>query len=127
MSVGQPRGLLESLRGLAAHGVALLRNRLSLLAVELEEEKDRLLRLLLLGASAFVLISAGTIFLAVFLTVLLWDEHRLLVLGGLTVLFLGTGGVALVAAIAVAGRKSRLFSASLAELAEDQSTLEQKS
>ena len=119
--------MLESLRGLAAHGVALLRNRLSLLAVELEEEKDRLLRLLLLGASAFVLISAGTIFLAVFLTVLLWDEHRLLVLGGLTVLFLGTGGVALVAAIAVAGRKSRLFSASLAELAEDQSTLEQKS
>ena len=126
MSDEQPRGLLQSLRGLATHGVALLRNRLSLLAVELEEEKDRLFRLLLLGASAFVLIAAGLVFLAVFLTVLLWDEHRLLVLGSLTALFLGTGAIALMAAIGTARRKSRLFSASLAELAEDQATLEEK-
>lgn len=127
MSDGPPRGLLQSLRGLATHGVALVRNRLALLATELEEEQARLIRLLVLGAAAFVLLAAGLVFLSVFLTVLLWDQHRLLVLGVFATLFLACGTIALVAATRVARRGSRLFAASLAELADDQSALEERS
>ena len=42
-----------------------------------------------LAAAAFLCL--GLAFLAVFLTVLLWDEHRLLALGVFTALFLGGG------------------------------------
>lgn len=126
MDTRQPGGLLHSLRGLATHGVALLRNRLTLLATELEEEKSRLLRLLLLGAAAFVMLAAGLVFLAIFLTVLLWDEHRLLVLGLVTAGFLGFGTLALLVAVRTARTGSRLFSASLAELAADQSVLDEQ-
>lgn len=126
METGQPHGLLHSLRGLLTHGLALLRNRIELLATELEEEKARLLRLLLLGATAFVLFAAGLVFLAIFLTVLFWDEHRLLVLGMVTAGFLGFGTIALLIAVRTARAGSRLFSASLAELAEDQSALNEQ-
>ena len=124
MNTGQPGGLLHSLRGLVTHGLDLLRNRLELLATELEEEKARLLRLLLLGATAFVMLAAGLVFLAIFLTVMFWDEHRLLVLGLMTAGFLGFGMIALLFAVRTARAGSRLFSASLAELAADQSALD---
>ena len=126
MNTGQPGGLLHSLRGLLTHGLALLRNRLALLATELEEEKARLLRLLVLGAAAFVMLAAGLVFLAIFLTVLFWDEHRLLVLGLVTAGFIGFGTIALLIAVRTARAGSHLFSASLAELAADQSALDEQ-
>ena len=75
--------------------------------------------MLAFGAAALIFLSAGLVFLAVFLTVLLWDTNRLLVLGIFTALFLGAGIVALLVARRNAVTPSQLFSASLAELAED--------
>jgi len=119
-----PHGLLGSLRSLAAHAVELLHNRVELLLTELEEEKERLLRTLALGAAAFFLLGAGLVFLAIFLTVLLWDEHRLLVLGLMTAFFLATGLAALLGAWRQARRKSRMLEASLGELGRDRAALE---
>jgi uncharacterized membrane protein YqjE len=68
-----------------------VQNRLQLLGVELAEERGRLLSLLTYGAIALICLSAGLVFLAVFLTVLLWDSHRLLALGMFSALFLGAG------------------------------------
>lgn len=118
------RGLLSSLRGLLATGVATLRTRLELLATELQEEKARVLGMLAYGAAAVILLSAGVVFLAVFLTVLLWDSHRLLALGVFSALFLGAGALALALAMRLARSGSRLFAASLAELAQDRAALE---
>ena len=120
-------GLFSSLRGLSATAIALLRNRVELLAAELEEEKLRLLGILMYGAAAFFLLGAGVVLLAIFLTILFWDSHRLLVMGGLTAVFLlcGLGAVLLVLRQARGG--SKLFSASLAELAQDQQALQGKS
>ena len=118
------RGLFSSLRGLLANSVALLQTRLELLSTELQEEKARVLGLLAYGAVALILLAAGTVFLAVFLTVLLWDSHRLLALGVATALFLGVGALSLAAAVRLARTKSRLFAASLAELAQDRAALE---
>lgn len=113
-------GLFASLRGLVTTGVATVRTRLELLATELQEEKARLVGLVVYGAVAAIFLSVGLIFLAVFLTVLLWDSHRLLVLGMFTMLFLVGGTVAFITARRHANTPSGLFSASLAELARDQ-------
>jgi len=117
-------GLLPSLRGLLSSGLALVRNRLELLGVELQEEKARLLGLLAYGAAAFLLLSAATVFFAIFLTVVFWDSHRLLALGLFTGVFAGGGIVALVVAFRLARASSSLFSASLSELARDRAGLD---
>jgi uncharacterized membrane protein YqjE len=116
-------GLFASLKGLFGTSLALVQNRLQLLGVELAEERLRLLSLLTYGAIALVCLSAGLVFLAVFLTVLLWDSHRLLALGIFSALFLGGGIVALMMAMNLAKAGSTLFKASLAELAKDRDTL----
>lgn len=120
---GEPGGLLGSLRGLLATAVALLKTRGELLAAELEEEKLRLLGLLLYGAMALLLLGVGAVFLAVFLTVLLWESHRLLVLGVFSAVFLTAGVIAWTVAQRLAGTKSRLFSDSLTELELDHAAL----
>ncbi|WP_173065915.1 phage holin family protein [Sulfurimicrobium lacus] len=116
-------GLFESIKGFGATGVAMVRTRLELLSTELAEEKERLLTQLVLGLAALFFIGLGIIFAALFLTVVLWDSHRLLALGMFTVLFLGLGIAALVAAAKFARTQPKLFAASLAELSKDQDHL----
>ncbi|MEN6585005.1 MAG: phage holin family protein [Sulfuricella sp.] len=116
-------GLFESIKGFGATGVAIFRTRLELLSTELAEEKERLLTQMVLGLAALFFIGLGIIFAALFLTVVLWDSHRLLALGMFTVLFLGLGIAALAAAAKFARTQPKLFSASLAELSKDQDHL----
>jgi uncharacterized membrane protein YqjE len=120
---GRSGGLSDSLRRLAGTGVALVQTRLELLAAELEEEKLRLGNLLVFAAAAILLLDLGIVLLAVFLTVAFWDTDRLLVLGILTTAFLVAGAIAAAAAVRLARTRSRLFAASLAELAEDHEAL----
>lgn len=117
------RGLFASAKGLLGSGVTLLHNRLELLGVELAEERVRLISMLAYGGAAFLCIAAGLIFLAIFITVLLWDSNRLLALGVFSALFLGAGIVSLTLAMSLARSGSKLFSASLAELRKDRDAL----
>jgi len=118
-------GLFASLKGLFGTSLALVQNRLQLLGVELAEERLRLLSLVTYGAVAFICLSAGLVFLAVFLTVLFWESHRLLALGVFSALFLGAGIATLLMALSYARAGSTLFKASLAELARDREALAQ--
>jgi uncharacterized membrane protein YqjE len=117
------RGLFASTRGLLGSGVTLLHNRLELLGVELAEERVRLLSLLAYGGAAFLCLAAGLIFLAIFLTVLLWDSNRLLALGVFSALFIGAGIASLILARSLARSGSKLFAASLTELRSDRDAL----
>lgn len=117
-------GLFVSLKGLLGTSLALLQNRLQLLGIELAEERLRLLTLLTYGAVAFVCFGAGAVFLAVFITVLLWDTNRLLALGTFSALFLTGGVVSLVVARRYARAGSTLFKASLGELGKDREALQ---
>lgn len=117
-------GLLASLRGLFATALALLQTRVELLATELEEEKLRLLSVLVFGFAALLLLSIGTVFLAIFLTLLFWDTHRLLVIGCATLVFLVGGSGAWLLAQRQIRSGSRLFAASLAELQQDRNALQ---
>jgi uncharacterized membrane protein YqjE len=117
------RGLFASAKDLLGTGVTLLHNRLELLGVELAEERARLLSLLAYGGAAFLCLATGLIFLAIFFTVLMWDNNRLLALGVFSALFLGAGIASLMLARSLAKSGSKLFSASLAELRKDNQAL----
>ena len=118
-----PERLAVSLRGFSASLVEFLSVRLELVSVEAREEVLRLGELLLFGAIAVILLGLGLTFLAILLTVLLWDSHRLLALAVFTTVFLTLGAVAAFAARARLARGSRLFEASLAELDRDKQSL----
>jgi uncharacterized membrane protein YqjE len=75
------------------------------------------------GGAAFLCIAAGLVFLAIFLTVLLWESNRLLALGIFSALFLGAGIASLMLAMRLGRSGSKLFSASLAELRKDRDAL----
>lgn len=116
-------GLLASVKGLLGTSLTLVQTRLQLLATELEEEGQRLLALMLWGGIAVLALGAGLVFVAIFLTVLLWDSNRLLVLGIFSTVFVGLGFVATFVTWRLARAASGLFSASLAELSKDRAGL----
>ena len=118
----RPR-LAESLHGIVDAGLQTVQTRLELLAIELQEEKLRLAGLALNAVLAGLLLGFGLMFLLVFLTVLFWEEHRLLALGISTAICL-IGGLLAASKAAHAFRSgTKLFSASLAELARDRAAL----
>src|SRR5579872_3779741 len=82
-------GLFESLRKLGRTGVGVLQNRLELFSVELEEQKVRLIRVLVLTGAAIFL--ANTALLAISATIVLavGEQARLAVLIGLSVVYAG--------------------------------------
>ena len=121
-SAPRPR-LAESLHGIVDAGLQTVQTRLELLAIELQEEKLRLAGLALNVVLAGLLLGFGLMFLLVFLTVLFWEEHRLLALGISTAICL-IGGLLAASKAAHAFRSgTKLFSASLAELTRDRAAL----
>ena len=120
----QPPPLARSLRGLAATLLGLAQVRLELLSVEAREEALRLGEILLYGAIALTMLSVGVAFFAIFLTVLLWDSHRLLALAVFATLFLSGGIVAAWVARDRVRQGSRLFTESIRELQKDRAKLE---
>jgi uncharacterized membrane protein YqjE len=122
----RPRGMLRSLRGLVSTGIALIETRLELLTTELKEEKTRVISLLIYALAALILLSVGTVFLAVLFTALLWESNRLLALGMFATLFLAGGAFAFVMAVRLVRQQSRLFAATLAELRGDRAALDRE-
>ena len=110
-------------RALLADVVELAQVRLELFTVEARQEASRLTSLAVMSALAVVFVSFGLIFLAVFITVLLWDSQRLLALGIFTALFLGGGLVLGLLAMQRARQAAHMFSATLDELRRDQERL----
>ncbi|MCB1900572.1 phage holin family protein [Cognatazoarcus halotolerans] len=115
--------LSASLRGLIDSTLATVQTRIELLVVEVREEKLRAASFLFNTVLSALFLAFGVVFLAVFLTVLWWDEHRLLVLGISTAALFVAGLFTAGRATREFKRSNRLFSASLAELSQDRETL----
>ena len=111
------------LRQLLADAAELVQVRLELLSLEAREDIGQLLTLGVQAALAVVLLSFGLIFLALFLTVMLWDSQRLLALGSFSTAFLGGGAVLALLAWQRLRRGLRLFRASIQELRADRERL----
>jgi len=91
MSDDQPTGFLGRLRRLAGSAVGMLECRVSLFATELEEDLLQLGTGLILLMLAALFLAFGLLALLAFVTVLLWDSHRLLALGLCTTIFVVAG------------------------------------
>lgn len=104
--------------------LTLLENRLELLTVEVQEERERLLHdlLLALGIAAFGLL-AGLCFTAA-LVVLFWSRSPLTVLLVMTILYT-VAGLLLTRLLARRLREWQSFSASLDQLRKDRQCLDQ--
>ena len=117
-------GLLGSAKRLLGTLTAIVSTRLELLANELQEERLRLTQMLFFALASFFCFSMGMLLLTVFIVVLFWDSHRLAVLGGLSAIFFASGGLLAMSLRNKAQARSKLFSASLGELAKDRAHLE---
>jgi uncharacterized membrane protein YqjE len=117
--MASPQRFSSSVKGLAATVLELFQVRLELLSVEAQEEVLRIGALLVYGAAAVTLLGLGLCFLAMLITVALWDSHRLLPLAVFAVLFLALGALAAYQARQRVLSQSRLFSASVDEIKRD--------
>ncbi len=111
-------GLFASLKHLAATFVAMGRTRLELLGNEIAIEKQRLLRLLLLSQALLFCLGLGVILLVALTVLLFWDQ-RLIVVGALVIIFLGVAGFVYAAIGRLLSPPQSVFAGSLAELEED--------
>lgn len=116
-------GLIASVKRLLSTLISIASTRLELLANELQEERLRFTQMLIFALFALFFFGLGILLLTVFIVVLFWDDHRLAVTGVLTVVFFASGLLMVLLLRSKAKKKSRLFSASLAELARDREHL----
>lgn len=114
------------LRRLGSSVLTLGRIRLELLAIEAQEEKDRLAGLLLWAVLAALLAGFGLLMLLVLVTVAFWDEHRLLALGFGSVVLIVAAAVAVLKVRGLVAQPSTLFQSSIAELREDADALRRR-
>ena len=116
-------GLMESLKRLLSTLTSIATTRLELLANELQEERLHITQMLFFALAALFCFGVGTLLLTAFIVLLFWDEHRLAAFGVLSALFFILGALATISLRNKAQAKSKLFSASLAELAKDRERL----
>jgi uncharacterized membrane protein YqjE len=114
------------LRRLGTSLLTLGRIRLELLAIEVQEEKDRIAGLLLWSVLAALLAGFGLLTLLVLVTVALWDSHRLLALGGGTVVLVGAAVFAVLKVKGLVDQPSTLFQSSITELRQDADALRRR-
>jgi uncharacterized membrane protein YqjE len=116
-------GIVQSLRNLAATLVAVFHTRVELLVTEIEEERARLLQLVVWALGALFCLGVAVLLLVMLIIVAFWDSHRIAVIAALAGVFIAAGiGLAAGARNRMHGRP-RLFSASLDELARDKDQL----
>ena len=115
--------LAATSKGFARRLLTIGENRLELLTVEVQEERERLLHafLLALGVAAFGLLAGITLTAAI--VVLLWQYSQVAVLLTLTGLY-GAAGVCLYRRLTLLLRDWQTLSATLEQLRKDRACLE---
>ncbi|MCR4298221.1 MAG: phage holin family protein [Gallionella sp.] len=114
---------MESIKRLLSTLTSIVSTRLELLANELQEERLHLTQMLVLALFTLFCFGIGVLLLTAFIVVLFWDEHRLAVLGTLSIIFFALGVLTTMLLRSKMEAKSKLFSVSLAELAKDREYL----
>lgn len=108
------------LRRLLADGLELARLRLELFGVEAREDASRLVALMVQAVLAAILLGFGLIFLALLLTLVFWDTHRVLAVGLATAAFWLIGLLLVLRVREHLRQGLRLFSSTLDELRRDE-------
>jgi uncharacterized membrane protein YqjE len=117
-------GLLDSLRNLARTLLATVQTRIELFASDVDEQRVRLARIVVLAAIAAFCLGLSVILLVFFLVVLFWDTDRLLAIGALCGVFAAGGIAAGLMLRSAFAQRPKFLSATLAELRKDETRLE---
>jgi uncharacterized membrane protein YqjE len=120
---GQNPGLLTSLQRLMETLLEILQTRVEIVATEFEEERVRLRELVVFGILTLFFVGVGLTLFTLFIVVLYWDSHRVAVLGGVALLYLGLGGLTGIILYRRLKSRPRLFAATLSELTKDRDQL----
>jgi len=123
---GHTESLLESLRNLARTFLALVQTRIEIFASEVDEERTRLARILVLALTALFCIGLAVVLGVLLIAVLFWENNRLLALGVLAGLFAFGGIAALLVLRSEVRERPKFLSATLAELRKDEKELDRK-
>lgn len=116
---GLGAGWIGSLRGFADGVVGSIQDRLRLLAVELQEEKFRLVEILLWIAAIVGLGFLAVIFASLVLVFVFWETARLPVIVGLAVAYISALITVVIGFRRYLARQPKPFAATLNELQED--------
>lgn len=123
---GHTETLLESLRNLAKTFVALVQTHIEIFASEIDEERTRLARIVVLALTALFCVGLAVVLCVLLVAVLFWENNRLLAIGVLAALFALGGLAALLALRSAVRQRPKFLSATLAELRKDQKELERR-
>ena len=122
-----PTGVIDSIRSFLASWVAVVKTRVEIISVEIEEQREWLESLILMAVGALFCISLGLILLTLFVVVFFWEtDAREWVLGGFAGLYLAGGAVLWLALRKKIKSKPRIFSTTAAELGKDYTSLQPK-
>ena len=116
-------GLVDASKRLGRTLVSILETRLALLATDFADAWTRLLSLLVTAALALLCFGLAIILAAFFVVAIFWESHRLLALGGLSVVFTLAGGLLWMSVARAARTAPQLFSATREELLKDRAHL----
>jgi uncharacterized membrane protein YqjE len=120
-------GFLGSLRSLADGLLGSVQDRLTLISIEVQEEKFRLIRTFV-WISAIVFTGMMTMaFASLTVVYLFWETARLAVLGGLTVLYAGAFVLILITFRRYVAHQPKPFAATLDEIGEDRACIQTES
>lgn len=116
-------GLFVSLKRLLSTALGIVSTRLELLANEWEEERMRLMRMLILVLLAVFFVCMAALLFAIFIVAAFWHDHPLLATSLLSLSFLLMSGFCALSLRRLLYQRPALFSASLAELRKDRQDL----
>lgn len=118
------KGLFESITALTSTLVGIVHTRLELLSTDLEEDRERMMSLVMLSLIALFSLMIAVVLITITIVVAFWDSYRVLALASIAGVFLIVGVATWLAAIHKAKNKPKMFVASLLELIKDRQHLD---
>ena len=120
-----PPGLVDTARSFLASWVSIIKTRVEIISLVIEEQREWLERVVVLALAALFTLGLGLLLLTLFFVVLFWDTAaRLWVLGGFSLLYLAGGAALALVLKNMLAFKPKIFSATADELAKDYASLQ---
>lgn len=113
------QSLVNSLKNLGKTAIEIFHTRLQLVSVDIQEEKARLVELMVYAVVGVFCASFALLLLTFFVVVAFWDTYRLAALAALTLLYLAIGVAAGISFRNKLRAHPVLFASTLAELKKD--------
>jgi uncharacterized membrane protein YqjE len=116
--------VVDSIRSFLASWVAVIKTRVEIVSLEIEEQREWLESLILMAVGALFCLSLGLILLTLLIVVIFWESHPLWVLGAFSFLYLACGTALALTLRQKLKDKPKIFSSTASELGKDYAALQ---